>query len=215
MHVVIERVVALGAALVESNRPDVLFLQVIERARDVDHPRHRQMLGGSSRSLDDRPGYARRAPIGNDGPVHSGAVGRAQQGPQVVRIFHSVQHQQEDVFAAAFGDQIVDAGKRLPRSECHHSLVRVGAGCAVDLLARNKAHRNSLVPAVVDDALHAGIGAVAADGYVVEAALPRLQRLADRMNAVDYVIHACTLPRPFGRRAAWRPCSRCSRRSCI
>ena len=47
IHVVIEFVVALGGALVESNRPDVALLQVFQRAGDVDHARHRHMLGGS------------------------------------------------------------------------------------------------------------------------------------------------------------------------
>ena len=112
-----------------------------------------------------------------------------------MRIFHPVQHQQEDVFAMTVRNQIVDAGKSLPRSERHHSLVRVGASSTIDLLARNKAHRNSLAPAVVDDALHAGVCAVAADSYVVETAFTRLQRLADGMNAVDNVAHASSLLR--------------------
>ena len=87
-----------------------------------------------------------------------------------MRIFHPVQHQQKDVFAAAVGKQIVDVGKHLARGERHHSLVRVGVGGTVDFLSRNKTHGDTLAAALVDNALHAGVCAVAADSHVVETA---------------------------------------------
>ena len=61
----------------------------------------------------------------------------------------------------------------------------VGVGGAVELLARQEAHLHAAGAAVVNQALHPLIVPLARNADVFKAARARLQRLADRMNAVD------------------------------
>ena len=185
VHVVVEFVVALRAALVEADGPHVAFFQLVQRARDVGDARDRQMLGRSRRSLHRGARQSRGAPLGNDDAVGAGAIGGANERAQVVRVFHAVEHDQEAVLAVALFEQRVHVGVLLAAGDGDDALMGVGVGGAIELLARQEADLHSAGAAVVNQALHPLIMPLARDADVLEAARARLQRLADRMNAVD------------------------------
>ena len=185
VHVVVKFVVALRAALVEADSPDIAFFQLVQRARDVGDARDRQMLRGPGGSFDHGARQPDGAAFGNDDAVGAGAVGGANQRAQVVRVFHAVEHDQEAVLAVALLQQRVHVGILLAAGDGDDALVGVGVGGAVKLLARQEADLHAAGAAVVDQALHPLVMALAGDAHVIKAARARLQRLADRMNAVD------------------------------
>src|SRR5512146_3192481 len=106
-----------------------------------------------------------------------------------MRIFDSVEHQDEGMLAALVLQDVVKVAEFLSRSECHHALVRAGLSFSVDLLAADEAHGNAGLAAIVDDALDARIGTVLGNGDVVERTLARLQGFTDGMNAENDVTH--------------------------
>src|ERR1039458_4615260 len=189
IHVVIELVVSLFAALVETDDPDVLRLQLTDAAGDVDPASHGKVLAGASRCLDHGTGDAGGAALGNDHAIDAGAVGGADERAKVVRVLDAIEHQQKAVLAVFVLQQLVDAGVFLARGDGHDTLVGIGAGFAVDVFAGDKADGDALGTAVVQDALQTVIGAISRDGHVVKAASAALQCFADGMDAVDHFAH--------------------------
>ncbi len=185
VHLVINLVVALRAALVQADGPHVALFQFVQRARDVGNARDRQMLRRARRSLNGGAGQSGSTALGNDDAVCARAVGSANQRAQIVRVFDAIEHDQEAVLAVALLQQGVHICVLLAAGDGDDALVRVGVGGAVELLARQEAYLHSAGAAMVNQALHPFVMPLARDADVFEAARARLQRLADRMNAVD------------------------------
>lgn len=79
-----------GAALVEAYDPDVLLLHGFEGAGDVDDLGDADVLAGAGGGLcrDGREGGG--AALGEEDAVDAGAVGRAEEGAEVVGVFYTV-----------------------------------------------------------------------------------------------------------------------------
>src|ERR1019366_10486593 len=154
-------------------------------ARDVGDARNRQMLVSSRRSLDGGARQSSGATLRDDDTIRAGCVGGADQRAQVVWIFHAVEHHQETVLTVTLVEQGVHARVLLAAGDRNDALMSVGVGGAIELLARQKAHLHTAGAAVVNKALHPLVMPLARNTDVFKAARPRLQRLADRMNAVD------------------------------
>ncbi len=170
IHLVIDLVVALSAALIQADDPNIAVLQLFERARDVGHACDGQMFGSSSRSLDRGACQSRGAPLGDDDSVSACAIGGANQRAQVVRIFDPVEHNDEAVLAAMLLQQRVDVGILFSGGDRDDALMGVGVGQAIKLFAWKKAHLHAAGAAIVNQALHPFVMPLARDADVLEAA---------------------------------------------
>ena len=189
IHVVVQFVVALVAALIKADDPDVFRLQFVEGAGDVDHAGHADVLTGSGRCLDHGARNARSATLGNDHAIHPRSIGRADQRAQVVRVLNAIQHQQEAVFTVFMLQQFLHAGVLFAGGDGHDTLVGVGAGFAIKFFARHKTHGDALGAAVIENCLQTVVGAVSRDRNIVKAPPAALQCFANGMDAIDDFTH--------------------------
>src|ERR1019366_122105 len=154
VHVVVNRVVALGAALVEADGPDVALLQLVQGARDVGDARDGQVFGGSGGGLYRGAGEPGGAALGDNDAIGAGAVGGANESAEIVRVLHAVEDHQKAVLGVPLFQQGVHVGVLLAAGDGDDALVGVGIGGAVELLAGQEADLHAAGPAVVDEALH-------------------------------------------------------------
>ena len=138
IHVVVEGVVGLLAALVEANGPDVALLQLLYRTRDVRNFCYGQMLARSGGGLCDRASDCRCAALGDDNTVGSGGVGRAHEGAEVVRVFNAIENEDERILAALGADYVVEVAVLFRRSHGHDALMSRSPGHLVEFGAREE-----------------------------------------------------------------------------
>ncbi len=125
-----------GSALVETEHPDVLLLELFERADEVGDAGDADVLGGSGGGLGDRGGDRGRAAFGQDDAVDARAVGGAKQRAEVVGVFDAVEGDEELVLAVGFGDEQVFDGEELAvAQDGEDTLVGVGFSEAGELVA--------------------------------------------------------------------------------
>src|SRR5205807_573161 len=74
IHLVVQRIVSLGAAFVQADSPDIVFLQLFDAPRDICDLGNRQVLAGSGRSFGDCSRHGGRPPFGDDDAVRSRSV---------------------------------------------------------------------------------------------------------------------------------------------
>ena len=92
IHVVVERVVILLAALVQPHDPEILLFQLFQCAGDVCHLGDGKMLAGAGRRFGHGRRHSRRAAFRNHHSVGARGIGGAKNRTQIVRIFNSIQH---------------------------------------------------------------------------------------------------------------------------
>src|SRR5450759_2579790 len=143
------------------------------------------MLRRPRRSLDSSARQSGGATLRDDDAVRAGGIGSADERTQVVGIFHAIEHHQETVLTMALLEQGVHVRILLAAGDRNDALMGVGVSGAIELLARQEAHLHTAGATVVNKALHPLVMPLARDADVFEAARARLQRLADRMDAVD------------------------------
>ena len=123
-----------GAALVEAYDPDVVLLHGFEGAGDVNDLGDADVLAGScGRFCGDRAEGGRSA-FGEDDAVDAGAVGRAEEGAEVVGVFYAVEG--EEKLGAGGGLEEVFEGEEFAfADEGDDALVGVGFAVAGELVA--------------------------------------------------------------------------------
>lgn len=85
----------LGRLAGGTDDPQPLLLQLLQRARQVGHRHQRHHFGSAAGDLAHRGVEGRRLVLGHDHRLHSGSIGGAQAGAEIVRIGHPVEHQQQ------------------------------------------------------------------------------------------------------------------------
>jgi hypothetical protein len=96
------------------------------------------------------------------------------------------------VVSAAAGKDFIQFGILFSGSDGYDSLVRSGAGHAIQLCARDESHRNAHPPAFGYYAVDAAIVTVASHSDVFETAAARSKSFRDSVYTVDY-IHPLTV----------------------
>ena len=91
----VELVVVGGAALVEADDPDVLLLQFLEGADEVDDAGDAEVLGGAGAGFHGDGAQWRGAALGEDDAVDAGAIGDAQQRAEILRIFNAIESEEQ------------------------------------------------------------------------------------------------------------------------
>ena len=91
----VELVVVGWAALVETDDPEVVLLEVFEGADEVDDAGDAEVLGGAGAGFDGGGAERGGAALGEDDAVDAGAIGDAEQRAEVLRIFDAVEGEDE------------------------------------------------------------------------------------------------------------------------
>ena len=91
----VELVVVGGAALVETDDPDVLALEFFEGADEIDDTGDAEVFGCAGAGFDGYRAEGGGAALGEDDAVDSGAVGYAQKGAEVLRVFNAVEGEEK------------------------------------------------------------------------------------------------------------------------
>ena len=122
-------VVIGGAALVETDDPQIVALEFFKGANEVDDAGDAQMLGGSGAGFHGDRTEWRGTALGEDDAVHAGAIGYAEQGAEVLRVFDAVEGEQQagSVWAVARRLEEVFNGEKLLRAN-HGDYALMGGG---------------------------------------------------------------------------------------
>lgn len=99
----------------------------------------------------DRLGKPGRAAIGNHNRRSARGMRGANDGAQIVRIFHAIQHHQQ----LRVDRNFIQLSVALGRAERQHSLVRGAIRSPVERLSGLKPHRHRLLSRQIDDLLQA------------------------------------------------------------
>ncbi len=135
IHVVVERVVTLGAALVQPHDPQIFVFQFFQRPGDVGHFSDGKVLAGAGGCLDHCRGHARRTAFRDHHSVGAGGVGGAKNRAQIVRVFNSIQHHHQRILPALGGHHVVQMVVLFARSHRHHALMSIVSRHAVEFRA--------------------------------------------------------------------------------
>lgn len=146
------------------------------------------MFGGSSTGLDRDRAQRRGPPLGEDHAIHSGSVGDAQQGAQVLRVLDTVQGKQETRVIRGSGwrrEKILDGEHFVRADRGNHPLVGSRTCHLGQLLPGFLAYPHSGLAALSHQASEAIVLAFAGHQNVIETPPAGAQRLFHRMNAVE------------------------------
>jgi hypothetical protein len=182
----VELVVIAGAALVKTDDPDVLIFKFFEGADEIDDAGDAQVLGCASAGLYGDRAERSRSPLGKHDAVDASAIGHAQQSAEILRVFHTVEGQQQARDSRLLRrEEVFDGEKLLRVDQGYYALVSWGLGELSQLLARLLADAHAGVAAEGDEALDAGILAFAGHKNVIKTAASGLEGFFDRMQPVE------------------------------
>lgn len=105
-----------------------LIFQGAERLADIHRPHHRQVLKRSGSRFGDSFRQSGRPAFGNDHSARARGVRRADYRAQVMRVFHSIEHDEKSGLP---GDNCFEVGIFLLRSERDYTLMRLHARQAI------------------------------------------------------------------------------------
>jgi hypothetical protein len=186
--------VVRGAALVESDDPDVLLLHLLEGADEVGYAGYADVFGGSCGGFGYGAGDRGGAALGDDDTVYSGSVGGAEERSEVVGVFYAVEGEEEAVRAVFFGGEEVFDGQELTLADDgDDALVGVGAGEAGELVAGLDGDADAGGAAELGEAFELFIFTLAGDADVIELAGTGADGLLYRVEAVQN-FHPLSLP---------------------
>ena len=143
----VELVVVDGAALVETDDPEVVALELFEGADEVDDAGDAEVLGGAGAGFDGRGAEGCGAALGEENAVDAGAIRNAEERAEVLRVFDAVEGEDEASGGFACGgtgrEEVFEGKEFLRTDERHYALVRGGFGSEGELLARLVADTNA------------------------------------------------------------------------
>jgi len=186
----VELVIIGRSALVETDDPEVLLLQVLERPHKVDHACNPEVLGGARASLHSGRTQRSGAPLCQNNTVHSRPVRDTQQCSQVLRVFHSVegQHQPGRPTTGDFSrrsEEIFNREELLRPDHGDHPLVRGGSCKLRELLSRLLPDAHACLAAVGNQPRKAFVLTLTGHDYVVKTASACLECLCNRMHSIE------------------------------
>ncbi len=170
--------------------PDATLLQLAQAAGQVGDLNERHHFGGATGDLAHDRGQPGGLVARHDHRMHSGRIGAAQAGTQVVRIGHPVQHQQEGG-GFLLGQLVQQAGQIvLGQLGClfhpgHDALVIVALCLVVKRLAVHALHLEAERIQLGQQGLQPLIVATLEGPHLDEALGGALQQRGYSVNAVD------------------------------
>jgi hypothetical protein len=167
--------------------PESIFLQKFDSLGDIYDPGHRGVTSGTGRGLYDGGGDPGSAVPGDDDPVHTEAVSRADEGAQILGVLDPVEQKNEASGKGgmtACDDFLETRVGKLP-AETEHALMGCRAGLAVERLALEDLHLDSPGRCKLDDPLHILATTTFGDDDLPDIATLAPEDLQDGIDAVD------------------------------
>ena len=149
----VEPVVVNGAALVETDDPEVVALELFEGADEVDDARDAEVLRSAGAGFDSRWAEGRGAALGEENAVDAGAIGNAEERAEVLRVLDAVEGEDEAWGFACGGiwrQEVFEGEKFLRTDDRHDALVGGSFGGEGELLAGLLADANAGISAQCD-----------------------------------------------------------------
>ncbi len=186
----VETVVVGGAAFVQTDDPEILPLQVFERAHQVDNARDAQMLSGAGACFHGYRAQWGGATLRQHHAIYARSVGYAQKRTQVLRILHAVQGKDEPGTLVAIDvagrlEQIFDGEKLLWLHDGNYALVPCRSGKLGQLFAGFLTDAHASLAAFGHQLFQAHILPFARYQDVVKTPPPGSKRFLDRVDAVE------------------------------
>ena len=125
----IELVVVGCAPFVETDDPEIVALEIFERADQVDDAGDAKMLGCAGAGLNGGGAEGSGAALGEDDAVDTGAIGHAEQSTKILRIFNAVEGEEQTRGNGLPGsgvEEIFEGEKFLRTDERNDSLMSRG-----------------------------------------------------------------------------------------
>ena len=195
-----------GAALVETEDPNVVLLELLEGADEIGDAGDADVLGGPGGGFGDGAGDGGRAALGENDAVDTSSVGGAEEGAEVVWVFDAVEGEEEAVLAVGFrGEEVFDGEELALADDGEDALVGVGAGEAGELVARLDGDTDFGGSAEFDEAFEAVVTALAGYADVIELAGAGADGLLNWVEAVEN-FHPSKIP-PTGKTRRPRICT--------
>jgi len=193
----------IQAPRVQADDPEVVFLQLLKGADEIDDTRDAKVLGGSGASFDGGRAQRSGAALGEEDAIDARAIGDAKKSAEVLRIFNAVDS--KDEAGGGFGrrgfigrgirrEKVLDGEEFLRANKRNDTLMARCIGGEGELLARLLADSNACIAALGDHSVKPVVVALAGDEHVVKAAAPGLESFRHRMQAVEN-FHGISLER--------------------
>ena len=193
----VELVVSCQAALsnsrVQADDPEVVFLQLLKGADEVDNACDAKVLGGPGAGLHSGGAQWSRAAFGEKDAFDSCAICDAKKSAEVLWVFNAIDREDE---ARGFAggrfigrgiglEKVLDGEEFLRADERDYALMCGCISSEGELLARFLADPNACVATLGDDPVKTVVVALARDEHVVKAAAAGLESFRHRMQAVE------------------------------
>ena len=175
---VLDCVVVLGPAFIETVDPEAALLQVAERSCDVTDAHDGYVLECPGRGLRDSVSEPGGAAFGDQNGSRPGRVGSANDGSEIVR---DLRHRQATRAVLPAPRRNRDPGT-CRGSVSHNALVRLVSGRAIERGPLFKADRNCVLPAEIDDVLYSLAAGTFRHKHSFEGA-PRFQRFSHGVDS--------------------------------
>jgi hypothetical protein len=187
----VELVVVDLAALIETDDPDVLALEVFEGADEVDDAGDAEVLGCAGTGFYGDRAEGGGTAFGEDDAIDACAVGYAEQSAKILGVFYAVKREEQTAGGGWMGrgEEVFDGEELLRANQRDYALMGGGLGHLRQLLAGVLADADAGLATGGDEAVKAQILTLlqALTGYhhLVEAAAAGLQGFFNRVHAVE------------------------------
>jgi hypothetical protein len=202
-----------GAALVETDNPEVATLDIFEGADEIDDARDAEMLGSAGTGLYCGRAEGGGAALGEENTVDAGAIGDTQKRAEVLRVLDPVKRKEEPWRYGAGGigcEEIFESERFVRANEGHDTLMSLSFGGKRELVARFVTNPDAQVAALGEEARDARVGAVAGalagDEDVIETAASGLESFRNRVQTVENFHGIQCKARDAKGAGRWRPC---------
>jgi hypothetical protein len=204
----VELVVIGFAALVETDDPEILLLELLEGADEIDDAGDAKVFCCASAGFDGNGAKWRGAALGEHDDVDACAVRNAEQRAEVLRVFDAIEREDEARLAGSLWlEEIFDGEELCGANDGYDTLVCGGAGELGEVLARFLADTDVRLAAGFDEALDAGrlsgFEPLAGDHDVVKASAAGLYSFFDGMDAVES-LHVSSVKAYFAEQIVFR-----------
>jgi hypothetical protein len=167
--------------------PESIFFKKFDCLDDIDDPGHRDVTGGAGGGFDDGGGDPGGTVPGDDDPVYTEAVSRADEGAKVLGILYPVEQKDEASGkggVTVYDDLLETRVGKLP-AETQHTLMGCRAGLAVEGLALADFHFDSPDRSKLEYPLHILSTTSFGDDDLSDVAALAPEDLQNGIDAVD------------------------------
>jgi hypothetical protein len=184
----VEAVVIGGAALVETDDPEVLALEIFEGADEVDDAGDAEVLCCPCAGLDGNGAERGGAAFGEDDAVDACAIGNAEQSAEVLGVFDSVESEHKAGGTGngwGGGEEVFNGEQAHGFDHGNDALVGWGLRAQGELVARLLQDADAKLAAEGDELFEAQVVALAGHNYMVKLALAGLEGFLNRVHSVQ------------------------------